>query len=484
VTIPELPAEPGLILGGEIDSLSLDDWIAVFADTSKPPASELDLPHGPASGWQQLFREVDLQIGELFAVGHRFVDVDTVVTFGRSAWDIQLAGPWTEGSLVVPYDFLSQQPATLDMERLLLIEPRVSTNGGGNNDRPLSPLALPSIKGQVADFAIGNLRLGTLDADIRRVPGGLKSERFHTESASFKTDVSYDWLVVDRAQRSRIHLELQSNDVETTLLQLGYAPLVKAEKGRVIADLLWEGGPGMESVYASTGTIDLSIKDGAVTEVDTGTGRILGLLSVTSLPRRFSLDFKDMTEDGLVFDDIKGKFRIDFGDAWTCNLGLEGPVADMGIVGRTGILRQDYDQVAAVRPHVTNLAPVAGAFLAGPAIGAATLLITQILKKPLSGLGESYYTISGGWDEPQFVKVERSELDTRPFADCEKQLPSLSPEEIKAIEELIANPHAQPLPGLAPPAADSADPVLPVAVDDTPPINDESALVPAGNAAE
>jgi uncharacterized protein YhdP len=322
------------------------------------------------------------------------------------------------------------------------------------------------------------LRLGKLDADIRRVPAGLKSERFHTESPSFKTDVSYDWLVVDNAQRSRLHMELQSTDVQETLLKLGYAPLVKAARGGVTADLLWEGGPGLGVVYASTGTIDLSIKDGAVTEVDAGGGRILGLLSVTSLPRRFALDFKDMTEEGLVFDKIRGRFRIDFGDAWTCSLGLEGPIADMGIVGRTGILAEDYDQVAAIRPHVSNLAPVAGAFLAGPTVGVAALLITQIMKKPLSSIGESYYTVLGSWDDPQFVKVDQDELDTTSFADCEQQLPALSPEEIEAIEELIANPHVQqPLDEVAPPAA-QYNPVLPSAAEDS------TVTVPVDNAAE
>jgi hypothetical protein len=169
-----------------------------------------------------------------------------------------------------------------------------------------------------------------------------------------------------------------------------------------------------------------------------------------------SLDFSDMTEEGLVFDRLGGRFRIDFGDAWTCNLGLEGPIADMGIVGRTGMLAEDYDQVAVVRPHVSNLAPVSAAFLAGPAIGAATLLITQIFKKPLSGIGENYYTIGGSWDEPVIDEVPRNKLDTTDFSTCEAQLPELSPEEIAAIEELLAGESAGDTPATPPGPGDEA----------------------------
>lgn len=432
--IPSLPEEPLLTLSGAIDSADLAAWTGLMAADRRGFAAA-GRSAGSLAGWQSMFRRADLQIGELYALGHRFVDVDVAVDFGETAWLIDLAGPWAAGTMVVPYDFDGSTPLMIDMERLLLIEPLA--NGDETDDSQLDPRTLPAIRGSISDFALGNLRLGALDADIVRVSDGLRSNSLTTVAGSFGTDISYDWLVVDNAQRSRLHLKLRSKDVGDTLSKLGYSPLIEAKQGSVTADLLWEGGPGMGAVYSSTGTIDLFIKDGTVTEVDAGGGRILGLLSITTLPRRLSLDFKDMTEDGLSFDTINGTFRMDFGNAWTCNLGLEGNVADMGIVGRTGIRAEDYDQVAAVRPHVSNLAPVAGAFLAGPTVGVATLLITQLLKKPLSGIGESYYTMSGDWADPEFAKVDQSDLDTRPFSDCERELPQLSTEEIKALEELI-----------------------------------------------
>ena len=57
---------------------------------------------------------------------------------------------------------------------------------------------------------------------------------------------------------------------------------------------------------------------------------ILGVVSIAALPRRLSLDFSDVFDDGLAFDTLKGDFTIDDGNAYTCNLGLEGSVADLG----------------------------------------------------------------------------------------------------------------------------------------------------------
>jgi uncharacterized protein (TIGR02099 family) len=440
---PELPALPGIAIYGALDSVDLAAWTNAFR--VKPARGTADRQlKGRSEPWYRLFREVRVQIDEFYAIGHRFVDVDADVQFGDKGWDIDVRSPWAEGSLSVPYDFLGPEPVDLKMDRLLLIEQQAGAgdSNGSDNEDETDPRNLPGIKGRVRDFVLGNFRFGKLDLDVERTVNGLKSRQLRTTADSFRTDVSYDWLVVDNAQRSRLHLELRSIDLRDTLIKLGYTPLLEAETAALTADLLWEGGPGMSIVNASTGSLDLTIRNGVVSEVQTGTGRILGLLSITRLPSRLALDFKDMTSTGLTFDKITGTFRVDFGNAWTCNLGLEGPVADLGLVGRTGFVTQDYDQVAAVRPHVSNLAPVAGAFLAGPAVGITTLLVTQIFKKPLSSVGENYYRISGSFEDPVFTPVDRATLDTTSFGDCVAELPPLSPEEIRAIEELMATPPA------------------------------------------
>jgi hypothetical protein len=84
----------------------------------------------------------------------------------------------------------------------------------------------------------------------------------------------------------------------------------------------------------------------------------------------------------------------------------------------------------------------------------------------------------GSWDEPQFVKVNRDGLDTTSFTDCEQQLPTLSPEEIEAIEELIANPHVQQSLDEVTLPASRYSPVLSAEADDLP------VTVPVNNAAD
>jgi uncharacterized protein YhdP len=448
---PALPDEPGVLVSAYIDSAVLDDWITAFEFEE----SGQDEAYEEFADWEQKFSLIDLQIGELEAVEYRFVDVDLRARPLVSRWDVELTGPWTEGRALIPFDFLANDILELDMQRLLLLEPLEDEDG---DEDDLDPRSLPAIKGRIEEFALGAMQFGVLELDVQRIENGLQTVVARTTAESFTTESSSDWIVLDNAQRTRLHTELRSTDFKQTLKDLDYSPMVSAEHATVIADLLWEGPPGMGVIYESTGQVKLTIRDGVVDEVDAGGGRLLGLLSVTALPRRLSLDFREITNSGLIFDKISGTFKIDFGNAWTCDLGLEGDMADMGMVGRTGMLVEDYDQVAAVRPHVSNVAPVAGAFLAGPVVGAAALLITQIFKKPLSNVGGSYFTMTGSWDDPLLTPVAREDIDTSRFSDCEEQLPTMSPEGIKALDELM---NAEPKRPVAPPLTVELPPIFP-----------------------
>src|SRR5690606_23150542 len=103
---------------------------------------------------------------------------------------------------------------------------------------------------------------------------------------------------------------------------------------------------------------------------------------------------------GFGFDEITGTFRLDDGQAYTCDLSLKGPAADVGIVGRTGRVAKDYDQTAEVSANVGNTLPVVGAVVAGPQVAAALLIFSQSFMKPMQEMGSIYYGREGDWSEP------------------------------------------------------------------------------------
>ncbi len=94
------------------------------------------------------------------------------------------------------------------------------------------------------------------------------------------------------------------------------------------------------------------------------------------------------------------------GNAYTDNLKLTGPVAEIGVIGRTGLRDHDYHQQAVVTSEPSNLLPTVG-LLGGPAVAAALLIFTRVFKEPLKGLGRVSYCVSGTWQEPSVERLTR-----------------------------------------------------------------------------
>lgn len=414
-----LPLQPGIELSGRVDFVRIDDWIALTEG-------------GLDADWQELYNSAALQVDRLSMFGQLFPDVRLDARRRDGSWQIVVDSPNLAGELRLPTAPDNDDPAVLDMERLWLLEPDPA------DKHDADPRSVIPVSVTADDFVLGKFRFGSLEAGMRSIPSGIVIEPIEMRGETFTISGDAAWLVHpndDTLQQSKLRLDLKGSDIRAVLTSFGYDPVIEGEAVAATADLTWDGSPDSEFLYRAVGSFNLDMKKGAVLSLEPGGGRLLGVLSVTALPRRLALDFRDVTDEGLGFDTLRGDFTIDRGDIYTCNLGLEGSVADMGIVGRTGLDTEDYDQLAVVRPHVSNLFAIGGAVVAGPAAGAAMLLFSQIFRKPLSQLGESYYRVTGNWDDPEVRQLQGSEVGVTPLKNCEAYLENALAKSLQQSDE-------------------------------------------------
>ena len=401
-----LPLQPGVELTGHVDFVRVDDWI--------------ELADGEAdAAWQELYNSADLRADRLSMFGQAFPDVSVDAHREDRTWHIRVDGPNLAGELRLPLSPDNDTPAVLDLERLWLLESDPGDRGEAD-PRSVIPVSVTA-----DEFALASMRFGSLAADLRSTPSGVVIDPIDMQGETYSITGDAAWLVHpndDSLQQSRLQLQLSGSDIKNALTSFGYDPVIEGESVTATADLTWDGAPDSEFLYRAVGSFNVDMRKGALLSLEPGGGRLLGVLSVTALPRRLALDFRDVTDEGLGFDSLRGDFTVDGGNVYTCNLGLEGSVADMGIVGRTGLTTEDYDQLAVVRPHVSNLFAIGGAVVGGPAAGAAVLLFSQIFRKPLSQLGESYYRVTGSWDDPDVQQLQGGEVAVTPLKNCEAYL--------------------------------------------------------------
>ena len=399
--VAALPAHRGLRIEGDVDRIKLDDWFALKGT----PAATADANAGGGK-LADILQAANVRVGQLSMYGYQWSDVRGVLQATDTGWRVDVAGPETSGQIQIPASFTGDAPLAATMDKLVL-QPHDSTTkpADGKIERG-DPKAWPNLRISVADLTFDGHGVGNIELKATRVDNGLQIDSVNVKQEHATAEANGAWLLTPEGEKSSLALKIVSSDVGATLKTLNYTPFIEARRGEVRADLNWNGGFSDNFLGRASGSINVAGETGQLSSLQPGAGRVLGLFSVAALPRRLALDFSDLTEKGLSFDTVHGDFDMREGNAYTSNLMLRGPAAEIGIAGRTGLGSHDYDQTAVVTGNLGASLPVAGFVAGGPVLGAAALLFSQVFKEPLKGITRGYYRITGSWDEPVVERVE------------------------------------------------------------------------------
>jgi len=393
-----------LNIGGSVQRLDLGGWL------------RLSTPGKDAKPLFYYMRGAKLNVAELDYLGLAFRDVSLDMAVSERSWRINVGGPNVIGVITVPSIEGSTEPWSLQFDRLHFDVATASASAAGDGtenvppDADADPRAFPAVNFHATELIWGERHFGDVTATLAKQEDGIGFKSVNVTAPTFTVSAQGEWRVKD-AGVSRIKGALTSTDVQGTLKELGYEDVIEARSGKMEFDLTWLGAPTAAALAQVIGHVQLTMEKGQVTGIKPGAGRVMGLASIAALPRRLALDFSDLTDKGLAFDSVHGDFDLRDGNAYTENVLLKGPAAEIGLIGRVGLKNKDYDQTAVVTGSVGNSLsiPVASALVGGPVVGAAVLLFTQVFKQPLKGLARGYYRITGSWDNPTVERIKSAD---------------------------------------------------------------------------
>ena len=273
---------------------------------------------------------------------------------------------------------------------------------------------LPGMSLSVDDFHLGEKALGRLELKARNDKGAWHLDTLNLENPDGALKGKGVWTQGLRPQ-TRLDFELTAKDIGKLVDRLGYGDTVRRGKAKLTGDLQWNG-PLTGIHYPSlTGQLAVEAEKGQFNKLEPGVGKLLGLISLQSLPRRLTLDFRDIFSDGLAFDSIESKLSIRKGIMRTVEpLRISGPAAQVEMRGETDLKAETQDLQVVVRPELGGLAAVGAAALVNPAIGAAALLANTVLQKPLNRLFSYRYHVTGTWADPLVDKAGESVQEVKP----------------------------------------------------------------------
>jgi uncharacterized protein YhdP len=163
-----------------------------------------------------------------------------------------------------------------------------------------------------------------------------------------------------------------------------------------------------------TGQFTVDVESGQFLKAEPGVAKLLGVLNLQALPRRLTLDFRDVFSEGFSFDWVRGEVSIDQGVARTDSLRMKGVNAAVLLAGSADIGRETQDLRVVVIPEINAGTASLLASAINPAVGLGTFIAQWLLRRPINEANTQEFLVRGTWADPVIERVGRKPAAAAP----------------------------------------------------------------------
>ena len=395
-----IPERRGTTIRGSLPALDLDRWLPLVAEsgtTAGAPGS------GDGAGY-------DVRIGVLDALGKRMRSVVLQGVADASGWSASLSTAEFAGDVV----YRTEGSGRLVGRFTRFTLPEDSPGGRpASQDAANSPLKdLPAVDVVVDAFTHRGRKLGRVEVLARHEGRDWRIDKASVTNPDAAFLATGLWKQADGSKTS-LGFKLDVSDVGQFMDRVGYPEHLKGGRANLEGSLNWNGDP-LNLDYATLGgQLKLQVEDGQFLEIEPGIGKLVSLMSLQMLPRRISMDFRDVFSKGFQFDRITSNMGIERGVMAVKEFHMRGPAADVTMNGQVDLALETQSLNVKVIPQLGDTAStVVG--LVHPIAGVATLIAGRLMKNPLGKAFAFDYSISGTWTDPKVEKLQPSVLLNTP----------------------------------------------------------------------
>lgn len=383
-----LPNTSGLWVRGSLEAVDVDAWQSLLNGSDGKSAPVL--------------AGVDLQFGVLDVGRRRYHDLKLSAIRDDDGWQATLAGREVAGQV----SWIAEGDGKLQARLAKFVLPPVITAIQGGASTAASDSRLPSVDLVADSFTYDGKDLGRLSVLAQPETSGWKLQRLEISNPDGRFVMSGRW-VIAVTSRTDVTVSLEVSDLGRFFDRIGWPGSMKGGTAKLEGPLAWSGNPTRFDIPSMSGQIKLEAKDGRFRQIDPGVAKLLGILSLQALPKRVTLDFRDVFSKGFSFDTIAADVTISAGVADTKNFQMNGSAAKVAMHGQIDLARETQDLIVRVTPSLSEGIAIAGAIV-NPAIGIAALIAQKALKDPLSQIASFDYSITGTWADPAIARVAKA----------------------------------------------------------------------------
>ena len=426
-----------------VDRLDVDEWSRFFTSLETSAADIASKSTAQSNTNQHVFDElipstIALRTKELIVEGRRFENIVIGGSREGAVWRANMEAKQLSGYLEyrLPQTSLIAGRIYARLARLAIGDSQVKDVEKLLDEQ--QPVSMPAIDLVVEDFELKGLKIGRVEVDaVNRASGtpNATSEgtrvwrlnKLNVTTPEAKLAASGFWAYREAARNdvmakgddsllktierrtTGIDFKLDIFDTGQLLERFGFKGVVRNGSGKLEGQLTWRGSPLAMNYPTLGGQFNIQIDNGQFLKVEPGVAKLLSVLSMQSIVKRLSFDFRDVFSDGFIFDLFRGDVTIDRGLATTNNLQISGVNAVILMDGKSDIAAGTQDIRVVYAPEVNaGIASLLVASAINPAIGLGTFLAQLFLRQPLIEAVTKEFRVQGTWAEPIVNEVKRT----------------------------------------------------------------------------
>jgi uncharacterized protein YhdP len=293
----------------------------------------------------------------------------------------------------------------------------VGTQGTSAQDPPKTEVidekqwsSMPAIDLSVDDFTLFGSRLGALNLVGANADKGSRwmINKLEVSNPNANITAKGTWFLKGPERGIHLDTSMTISNLGKLSDQLGHQNRALEGSGTINAKINWGNFPWVYSYTGLNGEVTVDLKDGVFQHVNSRSARLLEVLSLQSLQRILSFNFRTGSEfkDGFPWNSIKGDLTLKQGVVQTDNLVVRSPIARISLTGGSDLTQKRWSMNADVRPILDmSGAAVATAFVVNPIAGLSALVTQFLLRNPIEKAMSAKYEVKGTWDEPELIPI-------------------------------------------------------------------------------
>lgn len=405
-----LPDRFGIQLNGSVRSLDVDRWRALLSAAAPVPAAAAAAAAATPAGEDPNLpiNAANLRISMLDAGGKRFNEVSLRAARSSNQWQATVSARELSGELI-------WRPSGRGALLARLKHLSIPDNRPGAGTDP-SPVAteLPAIDLIADNFLTRDKKLGKLELQAVNEAGEWRIEKMQLSNPEGVLSADGVWKATGQSSTS-LNVRLDVSDVGKYLDRMGSPGTVARGTAKIEGKLSWSGSPVSFDYPSLTGKLTLQAEKGQFLKVEPGIAKLIGILSLQALPKRITLDFRDVFSDGFAFDSIASTVTVSRGIASTQDFSMLGSAAAVTIKGEADLARETQNLQVRVIPALgDSVSTVAGLLLANPVTGIGVMLAQRLFNNPLGQIFAYDYAVTGNWADPKVEKLSRAAAQAGP----------------------------------------------------------------------